>query len=72
MTSLLEQALQEIQKLPPAEQDAIASLILKEIRDERLWDEKFACSQDKLARMAEKTREDIRAGRTRGVRGFSG
>lgn len=65
MTSLLEQALEEVRKLLPAEQDAIASLILEEIRDERLWDETFARSQDKLARMAEKAREDIRAGRTR-------
>ncbi|HZZ80653.1 MAG TPA: hypothetical protein VFE62_19275 [Gemmataceae bacterium] len=63
MTQLLEQALTEIQKLPESEQDAIASLILDELADERRWQESFARSQDKLARLAAKAREDIRAGR---------
>jgi hypothetical protein len=65
MTQLLEKALEEIRKLSSADQDAIASIILEEIQDEELWDETFARSQDKLARMAAKAREDIRAGRTR-------
>jgi hypothetical protein len=65
MTQLLERALAEVQKLSPAGQDAIASVILEEIQDEELWDQTFARSQDKLARMAAKVREDIRAGRTR-------
>ncbi len=63
MTQLLEQALSEIKKLPEPEQDSIASLILHEIADERRWQERFARSQDKLARLAAKAREDIRAGR---------
>lgn len=65
MTQLLEKALEEIRKLSSADQDAIASIILEEIQDEELWYETFARSQDKLARMAAKAREDIRAGRTR-------
>jgi hypothetical protein len=67
MTQLLEQALAEIQKLPEPEQDAIASLILEELADERRWDEAFARSQDQLARLATKVREDIRTGRVRSL-----
>lgn len=63
MTQLLEQALTEVKKLPEPEQDAIAALILDELADERRWQESFARSQDQLARLAAKAREDIRAGR---------
>jgi hypothetical protein len=63
MTQLLEQALTEIGKLPDEEQDAIASLILDELADERRWQEKFSYSQGQLARLAAKVREEIRAGR---------
>lgn len=63
MTQLLEQALTEVKKLPEPEQDAIASLILDELGDERHWQESFARSQDQLARLTAKVREDIRAGR---------
>lgn len=64
MTQLLEQALTEVNKLPEPEQDAIASLILNELADERRWQESFARSQGQLAHLAAKVREDIRAGRT--------
>jgi hypothetical protein len=63
MTHLLEKALNEVRKLPEPEQDALASLILDELADERRWQESFARSQDQLARLAAKVREDIRAGR---------
>ena len=65
MTELLQKALAEVQKLPDAEQDAIAAIILDEITDERRWDEAFARSQDQLGRLADRVREDIRAGRVR-------
>ena len=67
MTQLLGQALAEVQKLPPADQDAIAAIILDELADERRWDEAFANSQDKLGRMAGKVRDDIRSGRVRNI-----
>ena len=67
MTQLLERAFEEVRKLSPTEQDAIASIILEEIEDEELWDQTFAQSQDKLARMAATARESIRAGRTKGI-----
>ena len=63
MTQLLEQALTEVRKLPEPEQDAIASLILDELADERRWQDSFARSQDQLTRLAAKVREDIKAGR---------
>jgi len=63
MTQLLQQAIAQLQKLPDSEQDAIASLILDEIADEEQWDSKFANSQDALARVAEKVRDEIRQGR---------
>jgi hypothetical protein len=65
MTQLLEQALTEVKKLSETEQDAIASLILDELSDERRWQESFARSQDQLTRLAAKVREDIRAGRVK-------
>ena len=65
MTQLLEQALTEIKKLPEPEQDAIAAMILDELADERRWQESFARSQEQLARVATKVREDIRAGRVK-------
>jgi len=65
MTHLLESAIAEVQKLSASQQDAIATLILDEIADERLWDEAFARSQEQLARLAEKVRADIRAGRVK-------
>jgi len=62
MTRLLEQALAELQKLPPASQDAMAAIILDELADERRWDETFARSQDQLKQLADQAREQIRAG----------
>lgn len=64
---LLRQVGDEVRKLSATDQDAIASLILEEIQDEQLWDETFARSQGKLARMAAKARDDIRAGKVRNL-----
>lgn len=65
VTHLLEQALAELEELPEAGQDAIAAMILEEIADERRWDQTVARSQDQLARLADRVREDIRAGRVK-------
>ena len=65
MTQLLRRAIEEAQKLPGPAQDAIAALILEQIADDRAWDESFARSQDPLARLAQKAREDAAAGRVR-------
>lgn len=62
MTQLLEQAIGAAGKLPAAEQDAIAAMILEEIDDERRWDEAFAASQDRLLELAAKVRREITTG----------
>ena len=67
MTRLLEQAVAAIKQLDASEQDAIAALILDEIADEERWQDAFARSQEPLARLAEKVRADIRAGRVRHI-----
>jgi len=59
MTQLLEQAIAQMHKLPTSEQDAIASLILEELADEQRWQQAFASSQEQLAAMAAKVRQDI-------------
>jgi hypothetical protein len=65
MTPLLKKVLDEVYKLRPEEQDAIAAVILEELEDERQWQEAFAESQDKLAQLARKVRADIKAGRVK-------
>jgi hypothetical protein len=67
MTILLEKAMAEVAKLAPEAQDAIAALILEELDDEQRWDATFAATQPQLAKLAEKVREDIRAGRVRNI-----
>jgi hypothetical protein len=65
MTQLLEKAIREISKLPVTEQDIIAGIILDELLDEKKWDTAFTKSQDKLSKLAEKVRSDVREGRIR-------
>ncbi len=67
MTQLLDQAIEEARKLPASEQDAIATLILEVLADDRRWDETFANSQDQLSKLAAKVRRDIADGRVRDV-----
>jgi len=65
MTQLLKNAIEQVQNLSSDEQDAIAAIILEEIADDRKWDETFARSQEQLSKLAEKVRQDIRAGKAR-------
>ncbi len=67
MTKLLESVILRIKDLPEKEQDGIAQIILEELDDEKLWNGQFAGSQDKLAAVAKKIRDDIAGGRTREV-----
>jgi len=67
MTELLEKALAAVQNLPESDQDAIASIILEELADERQWDDAFASSQDQLRRLADRVRRDISAGKVRNL-----
>lgn len=65
MTQLLEKAVTKVSKLTAAEQNVIATMILDELAEEEQWDIAFAQSQDKLAKLAEKVREDIKMGRVK-------
>jgi aspartate/glutamate racemase len=65
MTRLLEKAIEEVNKLSTEQQNAIAQLILDELEDEEQWEKAFAASQDQLAKLADKVRQDIRMGRVK-------
>ncbi|MBW4694070.1 MAG: hypothetical protein KME27_20175 [Lyngbya sp. HA4199-MV5] len=64
MTELLERALARLQTLSESEQNAIASIILDEIEDERRWDEAFSRSPDILAKLAASAMAEYRADQT--------
>jgi hypothetical protein len=64
MTTLLQQAFAEAAKLPPAEQELLASRLLAELTAEDDFDRAIACSSDKLARLAQEALDDHRAGTT--------
>jgi len=65
MTKLLEQALSEVAKLPPSEQDALAAILLEELASEKKWADLFAKSQGALARLAEEALAEHRAGKSK-------
>lgn len=71
MTELLERALAEPSKriaklktLSASEQDALASMILEELEDERRWDQAFSSSPDALAKLAAIAMAEYHAGKT--------
>jgi hypothetical protein len=65
MTNLLQQAIAEIQKLPAEQQDAIASRLLAELKDEQRWTEQFESTTDEQwDRLAEMVRQEIASGET--------
>ena len=63
MTTLLQQAFFEAAKLPPTEQDALATLLLEEMADEQRWKKSFAQSQDVLAKLAHEALAESAAGK---------
>ena len=64
MTRLLEQALQEIERLSEDEQDSVAQWLLEELASERRWGEAFAATGDRLGDLADEALQDHRAGRS--------
>lgn len=64
MTKLLEEAIESVRQLTPAEQDAIARVMLDEVESEQLWERKFASSTDRLKALAEKAQAEHDAGST--------
>jgi hypothetical protein len=65
MTTVLETALAEVAKLPPEEQDALAALLLDEIKSEQRWTLSFRESQDILKSLAAEALDEHRAGKTK-------
>jgi hypothetical protein len=64
MTELLQQAISKIKTLPSDQQEAIATLILEEIEEEKRWDQSFARSPDLLAKLAAEAMTEYRQGKT--------
>ncbi len=67
MTQLLPKALNQIAKLPDAEQDAVAAIFLEEMASERRWSEYFAKSQNLLAKLARMAAAEHAAGGTKSL-----
>ncbi|URD51280.1 hypothetical protein [Chroococcidiopsis sp. CCNUC1] len=65
MTELLRQAISEIEKLPAEQQDAIASCLMAELKDEQAWSARFETTTDEQwDRLAHMVRQEIANGET--------
>lgn len=65
MTRVLEAALAELAKLPPDEQDVLATLLLDEIKSEQRWANSLARSQALLESLADEALAEFKAGKTK-------
>lgn len=68
MTNKLKKAFEAASKLPPADQDALASAILEEVQVDGLWDAAFAKKPGAPEQLADEALEEHRAGRTRSLK----
>jgi hypothetical protein len=64
MVRSLEKAIEQLSRLPNAQQESMAQWILDELEDDMRWDQAFAASASALEQMAMRALEDHRAGRT--------
>lgn len=65
MTELLRRVIAELEKLPDAQQDAIAARLLAELKDEQAWTACFeATTDEQWDRLAAMVRQDIADGET--------
>ena len=64
MTQRLEEAFRAAARLPPADQDALAELLLAEVASEAEWDRQFASTADRLAALADEAHVEYVQGRT--------
>lgn len=65
MTELLQQAIAQIKKLSPQQQDAIASRFLAELQDEQKWETRFTSTTDEQwDTIATIVRQEIASGDT--------
>lgn len=63
MVSRLEEALAEVAKLPPDEQEALADWLLAELASERRWSKAFADSTGQLSLLANEALAEYHAQR---------
>ncbi len=65
MTELLKQAIAQIQQLTPEQQDAIATRLLDELKDDQAWTDRFAATtDDQWDKLAKMVRGEIKSGKT--------
>ena len=65
MTQALTSAVAEATKLLPAEQDALAAILLEEIASEHRWSQSFSKSQDALESLASEALAEFEAIKTK-------
>jgi hypothetical protein len=65
MSDLFDRAVQKASKLPEAEKNVIAAIILEELEDDARWKKAFSKSQDALAKLAAEAIEEDRKGQTK-------
>jgi hypothetical protein len=65
MVQLLEEAINKVKRLPPAEQEAIAEIILAELKQTE-WDKQIKedLKAGRLDQLIQEAEDDIAAGRT--------
>ncbi len=67
MTQALSAAVATAAQLPEEEQDALAAILLEEMKSEERWSSLFADSQTVLERMANEAIQDFQAGRVQPI-----
>jgi len=65
MTQLLEKAIKKISNLSDTEQDEIASIIMEETEDEKIWYGKFENTQSELSILADEAIKENEKGNTK-------
>ena len=65
MTKLLEEAFAEASQLPEIDQDALARVILEELKADHQWDMMFEESSDVLEQLANEALQEHRSGRSK-------
>jgi hypothetical protein len=64
MSALLNKAMEQLQSLPPDEQDEMASQILADLADEHAWRARFAQKREVICRMAQEALAEDERGET--------
>ena len=63
MTHALMSAVAQAEKLPPAEQDVLAAILIEEIESEQRWSQSFARSEHMLEALAAEALAEFKAGK---------